>query len=86
MIAFTSIVAATVATMIAVGVEDDYHGKRFATREVPFDEAFLAVTDIVFAYSETLWILVSCFAFSKLTCISRTRRLFRLHVGNEKPS
>lgn len=52
MIAFTSIVVATVATMIAVGVQDDYHGKRFATREVAFDEAFLAVTDIVFAYSE----------------------------------
>lgn len=83
MIAFTSIVVATVATMIAVGVQDDYHGERFATREVSFDDAFLAVTDIVFAYSE---IPRDSIAGSTLTRISCTRRLLRIHVGNEEPA
>jgi hypothetical protein len=41
---------ATVFTMGAVGAQDEYHGKLYATTNVSFADAFLSVTNIVFGY------------------------------------
>jgi amino acid permease len=46
-----SIVTATVVTMIAIGVQAPDHVHVDATTEVSFQDAFLAVTNIIFAYS-----------------------------------
>ena len=48
--AFSSIFAATVATMISVGVENAGLADVKATTSVSFYEGFLAVTNIIFAY------------------------------------
>lgn len=52
LLAFSSILVATVLTMITVGVESKGHIPIEATRTVSFREGFLAVTNIIFAYRE----------------------------------
>ncbi|KAK1138532.1 hypothetical protein N8T08_002418 [Aspergillus melleus] len=47
---FASILAATVVTMVAIGVQATGPDPTEATTEVSFQKAFLAVTNIVFAY------------------------------------
>lgn len=46
-----SIVTATVVTMIAIGVQAPDHVHVNVTTKVSFQDAFLAVTNIIFAYS-----------------------------------
>ena len=48
---FISIIAAVVITMAAVGVEKPGDGKIDATMQAPLADAFLPVTNIVFAYA-----------------------------------
>ncbi|KAA8652838.1 putative amino acid transporter [Aspergillus tanneri] len=46
----TSILVATVTTMIAIGVQAPDNVRNDITTHVPFNEAFLAVTNIIFAF------------------------------------
>ena len=48
---FISILAAVLITMVGVGVEKAGHDKVLATVVAPFSKAFLATTNIVFAYA-----------------------------------
>ncbi|GIJ98162.1 hypothetical protein Aspvir_000277 [Aspergillus viridinutans] len=50
-VSFASIVAAVVVTMIALGVQRPRNAKVEVTRSTSLYKAFLAVTDIVFAYA-----------------------------------
>ena len=50
-VSFISITAAVVVTMIGVGVERPGNGKVDVTEKSTFSAAFLAVTNIIFAYS-----------------------------------
>lgn len=50
-VSFMSITAAVTVTMVGVGIEKPGHGIIDVTRPVSFQEAFLAVTNIIFAYS-----------------------------------
>jgi hypothetical protein len=52
--AFASIVAAVMVTMIALGVERPRNVNVEVTRSTSLYRAFLAVTDIVFAYGKLL--------------------------------
>ncbi|KAJ5935333.1 hypothetical protein N7466_004880 [Penicillium verhagenii] len=49
-VSFLSVFVATVVTMVAAGVESKGHIKIHATTDVSFQEGFLAVTNIIFAY------------------------------------
>lgn len=51
--AFISVLAALLITMIAIAVQHPGHGVK-ATVDNPFYKAFLAVTNIVFAYGMRL--------------------------------
>ena len=53
--AFSSIFAATVATMISVGVENAGSAHVEVTTSVSFYQGFLAVTNIIFAYGMNLF-------------------------------
>lgn len=53
-LACTSIVVATLVTMIAIGVQAPDYVQKDITTHVSFQEAFLAVTNIIFAYSMVL--------------------------------
>lgn len=53
--AFSSILAATVATMISVGVENAGSAHVEVTTSVSFYQGFLAVTNIIFAYGMNLF-------------------------------
>lgn len=50
--AFASIIAALLITMIAIAIQRPGDGKVDATTTVSLSKAFLAVTNIVFAYGE----------------------------------
>jgi predicted small integral membrane protein len=55
--AFASIVAAVLVTMIALGVQRPHKNPKVeVTRSTSLYRAFLAVTDIVFAYGKPLFI------------------------------
>ncbi|PVI06893.1 hypothetical protein DM02DRAFT_707499 [Periconia macrospinosa] len=51
MISFASIVAAVLITMIGVGVDPTPNIQLYATRQIAFVPAFLAVCNIIFAYA-----------------------------------
>ena len=53
-VAFISIVTATIATIISIGVQAPDHVEFHATTTANFADAFLAVTNIVFAYGMLL--------------------------------
>lgn len=52
--AFVSIFTATVVLMVSVGVESKGYVENDVARESSFYEAFLAVTNIIFAYSKAI--------------------------------
>lgn len=56
-----SIVTATVVTMIAIGVQAPDHVHVDVTTKVSFQDAFLAVTNIIFAYSTRFRLLFISF-------------------------
>lgn len=98
-LAFVSVLVATVLTMITVGVESKGHIPIHATTDVSFREGFLAVTNIIFAYrtwTKTLLLLIIKNPFTRVWCrwaeliqknqhYSRPRCILRLHVRDRGP-
>lgn len=64
-VSFISIIAAVTITMAGVGVEKPGDGKINATKHTEFSEAFLSVTNLVFAYAGK-WALLSLYIMRNL--------------------
>lgn len=69
--------------MISIGVQAPDDVQNDITTKVGFNEAFLAVTNIIFAYSTTPRTEIQD-TFADLH--SRPRCILRFHLGDERPS
>jgi hypothetical protein len=93
-VAFLSIVAATMATMIAVGVEYKGHIPLAVTTHLGFNEEFLAVSNLFFAYGKaltchTLFNLTNLTTINSGSCVvlwihlrdGQATRVYQVHIS-----